>query len=594
MVDDELIGQTLGNKYEIQSEIGEGGMGKVYKAWHTVLGKAVAIKVPKRERCNDRQFVEAFIKEARLAAQLDHPNIVKINDVDEHDGIPYIVMEYVAGQNLRSMIRAFGAMPLDKICALFDQIAKALDYAHEQRIIHCDIKPSNILVDTGGRVKLVDFGIARAMVRAKGKQEEPKRSFGSPRYMSPEHVQGKELDARSDIYSLGIVLYEILTGTVPFDRGSSREIQEAHLSQPPVPPSKKRPGLPKGVDKVVLRALAKEPEKRYASAAQMASELRKVLFPRPFWPWLILIVAIIVFVLLVASYFVPSCNNFLIPVGLLTPAHTLSGVTLGVLSPTWREVVHTLTPTATSSVTSTAIPMRDLPSPAQATETATAQAAHTAFAQQTSTSLAKATSTAYALHTAAALATGTAAAGATRTALAQATNTAIALPTPSATVQAAVPQQTGTPTPSGYKYSAPQLSMPAKGATFTGYVAMEFSWQPVAPQLAADEYYALVITFLHRDGHCYPYLQATIKDTRWQGQLNPFLYDSDVLADRGLGWQHGWYVVVMRNPGTNDKGEIIGIELSPRSEERFFTWRLERETVSGPDARPTPTRTPKI
>nr|MBC7244205.1 serine/threonine protein kinase [Chloroflexota bacterium] len=559
-----MISQTLG-KYEIQGEIGEGGMGKVYKAWHPVLGKAVAIKVPQPEKCNDREFVEAFVREARLAARLDHPNIVKISDVDEHNGIPYIVMEYVPGLDLRKMIQEFGWLPPEKVCTLFDQIAEALDYAHAQGIIHCDVKPSNVLVDTDGRVKLVDFGIARARARVKRSQEEPKRSVGSPWYMSPEHVQGKELDGYSDIYSLGIVLYQMLTGKVPFERGSSREIKEAHLTQLPPPPSKKRPGLPRGVDSVVLRALAKEPEKRYASASQMARDLRAALFPTSRWPLVLLAVAIIVLVLLVISYFLPSCNSSL-PISMLVHMRTPSATVLEAAHPTLTAIIRVLTLTPTMSVTRVRTAFATA---AQATQTTVAKATQTAVLQATQTAIAKQTSTA----------------------AAKATSTAIAMHT--ATAQAAVVQPTSTRTPSPYKYPAPPLSTPAKDATFTGYVTMEFSWQPVAPQLAADEYYALVITFLHRDGHRYPYLQATTKSTRWQGQLNPFLYDSDVLADRGLGWQHGWYVVVMRNPGMNDKGQITGSAVSPRSEERLFTWKLEAGAPA-PGPRPTPTRTPKI
>lgn len=226
---------------------------------------------------------------------------------------------------------------------------------------------------------------------------------------------------------------------------------------------------------------------------------------------------------------------------------------------------------------------------AEATQTTIAQATQTAAVKQTSTAAAHATSTAVAVRTATAQAAATSATEATRTAAARATGTAAAIRTATA---AARPTSTYTPSP--YKYPAPQLQSPPKGATFTGYVSMEFRWQAVAPQLAADEYYVLVITFLHRDGHRYPYLQATTKDTRWQGQLNPFLYDSDVLADRGSGWQHGWYVVVMRNPGTDSRGQIMGTQLSPRSEERPFIWKLEVGAPGAPGVPPTPTRTPKV
>ncbi|MGB9879311.1 MAG: hypothetical protein ACPLRM_00990, partial [Anaerolineae bacterium] len=375
-----------------------------------------------------------------------------------------------------------------------------------------------------------------------------------------------------------------------------------------------RTGLPKGVDGVVLRALEKDAGKRYGSAAQMAKDLRKAFSGGSSRLWLLLlIVAVILLVLLVVSYFLPGYNDFLMPVRLITHMQTPLGATPQAASSTGTEVIHILTPAHTFSAAPVETEMQVAlatatgQAAAQATqiaaekakEAAAAQATQTAIAQQTSIASAKATSTASAMRTATASAASTVVAEATRTAMARALDTATAVQATTASAQAAVIWPAGTQTPSPYKYPTPQLQSPAKDATFTGYVTMEFSWQPVAPQLAADEYYALVITFLHRDGHRYPYLQATTKDTRWHGQLNPFLYDSEVLADRGLGWQHGWYVVVMRDPGTDSRGQITGTELSPHSEERLFTWKLEGETRGEPgveptDVRPTPTRTPKI
>jgi len=273
----ELVGRKLG-KYEIQDCIGAGGMADVYKGYHPTLGRSVAIKVLKLEQSADPAFVESFVNEARTAAQLSHPHIVTIYDVGEQDGIHYIVMEHVSGQNLQQLIRTQGRLPPKRACELFDQIADALNHAHSRGFVHCDVKPSNILLDADGQVKLTDFGIARAVAQTT-EEGERKKLVGSPRYMSPEHVQRKPLDHRSDIYALGVVLFEMLTGRVPFDEGDSSRIMYAHVSQRPPLPSSVNQWLPKEVDGVVLRALAKNPEVRYQNALQMAKDLRRVLLP---------------------------------------------------------------------------------------------------------------------------------------------------------------------------------------------------------------------------------------------------------------------------------------------------------------------------
>jgi len=253
-------------------------MADVYKGYHPELNRSVAIKVPKLERISDPAFVEAFLNEARTAAQLSHPNIVTIYDVGEQDGLPYIVMEYVSGQSLQQLIRTQGRLPRRMVCGLFEQIAEALNHAHSRGFVHCDVKPSNILLTADGRVKLTDFGIARAVAQAEV-GERRKKLVGSPRYMSPEHALGKPLDHRSDIYSLGVVLSEMLTGKVPFSQGNSSQIMQAHVTQRPPPPSSVNPDLSKEVDQVVLRALAKDSQKRYQNALQMAQDLRGALLP---------------------------------------------------------------------------------------------------------------------------------------------------------------------------------------------------------------------------------------------------------------------------------------------------------------------------
>jgi len=271
----ELVGRQLG-KYEVQGHIGGGGMAEVYKGYHPGLRRPAAIKLLKSKLSRDPAFVEAFVNEARFAAQLNHPHIVTIYDVGQQANLHYIVMEYIPGQSLQQLIRTQGGLPPRMVCQLFDQIADALNYAHRRGVVHCDVKPNNILLDAEGRARLTDFGIARAVNKAR-QEREGRQQIGSPRYMSPEHVLNKSLDHRSDIYSLGIVLFEMLTGKVPFGGSNSSQIMRAQVAQRPPPPSTVRPDLPKTVDEVVLRALAKEPTKRYQNALQMARDLRQAL-----------------------------------------------------------------------------------------------------------------------------------------------------------------------------------------------------------------------------------------------------------------------------------------------------------------------------
>jgi serine/threonine-protein kinase len=269
----DLVGKKLG-KYEITAKIGQGGMAIVYKAIDTTLQRTVALKVMLPHLSTDAGFVKRFQQEAITAANLKHPHIVTIYEVGEQDSIYYIAMEYVPGRTLQQIIKKEGVLSLERTVKLFNQIADALTYAHRQGLIHRDIKPSNILVDTEDNVTLTDFGIAKAaqyVTIVTG----PGRLMGTPQYMSPEHAEGKELDHRSDIYALGVVLYEMLTGKVPFSGETPTPILYAHVYKKPPPPRHLNPKIPKSVERVTLKALAKRPAMRYQSAVEMAQDLRE-------------------------------------------------------------------------------------------------------------------------------------------------------------------------------------------------------------------------------------------------------------------------------------------------------------------------------
>ena len=273
-VSDTLIGTLFDGRYQIQRKLGAGGMANVYLAEDQELGRRVAIKILNERHANDEQFVERFRREAKNAAALSHPNIVSIYDRGEAEGTYYIAMEYLDGRSLKELIVTRGEAPIGVAVEYAIQILSALRFAHRHGIVHRDIKPHNVLVNGEGAVKVTDFGIARA---GASQMTEAGSIVGTAQYLSPEQARGGEVDQRSDIYSLGIVLYELLTGTVPFTGDTPVEIAMKHLSQTPEPPSKKRADIPRELDMVVMRALAKNPDDRYQSAEEMAADLERVV-----------------------------------------------------------------------------------------------------------------------------------------------------------------------------------------------------------------------------------------------------------------------------------------------------------------------------
>jgi eukaryotic-like serine/threonine-protein kinase len=273
-VSDTLIGTLFDGRYTVVRKLGAGGMANVYLAEDQELGRRVAIKILNDRHANDEQFVERFRREAKNAAALSHPNIVSIYDRGEAEGSYYIAMEYVDGRSLKELIVSRGPAPITVAVEYARQILSALRFAHRHGIVHRDIKPHNALVDAEGRVKVTDFGIARA---GTSQMTEAGSIVGTAQYLSPEQARGSNVDQRSDVYSLGIVLYELLTGTVPFTGDTPVEIAMKHLSALPEPPSSRRSEIPRDLDLIVLRALAKDPEDRYQSAEEMDLDLERFL-----------------------------------------------------------------------------------------------------------------------------------------------------------------------------------------------------------------------------------------------------------------------------------------------------------------------------
>jgi serine/threonine protein kinase len=278
MQQDDLIGTTLGN-YRIIATLGQGGMARVYKAYQENLDREVAVKVLPPWFASDRSFVQRFNLEARLVARLSHPNIVTVHDANEQNGHLYIVMQLVDGGTLKhrmdQLLREGKVMSLEEAIPIFIQIASALTYAHEQNVIHRDVKPVNVLMDRSGRPILSDFGIAKVLASTQDNLTRPGAGVGTPEYMSPEQCQGGAVDQRADIYALGIMLFEALTGRPPFRGDSYPALAHSHIYEPPPRPSSINPAISLAVERVILKAIMKHPQQRYQSAAEMAEAFQQ-------------------------------------------------------------------------------------------------------------------------------------------------------------------------------------------------------------------------------------------------------------------------------------------------------------------------------
>jgi serine/threonine protein kinase len=275
----DVTGRTLGGRYRVEGELGRGGMARVYRGTDLVLGRPIAVKVLSSQYAGDGTFVSRFRREAQAAARLNHPNLVQVFDTGSDDGVQYIVMEYVEAKTLADYLSGGGRIMPDRAIELAASVCDALTVAHAQGVIHRDVKPANIMVTRDGHVKVTDFGIAR--VTTNETVEQTAAVLGTASYLSPEQAQGGAIDQRSDLYSLGCVLYEMLTGRPPFVADSPVAVASKHVLEQPVPPSRLNADVSPELDAIVMRALSKNPDDRYQDAAEMKEDLERARRGQP-------------------------------------------------------------------------------------------------------------------------------------------------------------------------------------------------------------------------------------------------------------------------------------------------------------------------
>jgi serine/threonine-protein kinase len=265
-------GMLLNNRYQLLEQLGSGGMSDVFRARDLMLERSVAIKVLHEDYSNDEAFQQRFRQEARAAANLSHPNIVTVHDFGFDHGQLFLVMEYIPGKDLKTILRQRGRFSVEEAIPLMVQACAGIGYANRAGLVHCDIKPHNMIVTPDARLKVTDFGIARALSTILP-DERADVVWGSPQYFSPEQAAGEAPSPASDVYSLGVVLYEVLTGALPFTAPSSEELARMHLTTPPIPLSEYVPDIPSALEQIVLKVLSKEPAARYRTADQLGRVL---------------------------------------------------------------------------------------------------------------------------------------------------------------------------------------------------------------------------------------------------------------------------------------------------------------------------------
>ena len=278
--------RLVGGRYELGELLGYGGMAEVHRGRDVRLGRDVAIKVLRADLARDPSFLARFRREAQSAAGLNHPSIVSVYDTGEDVGAegttqPYIVMEYVEGRTLRDILKAEGRLPARRAMEIVADVAAALDFSHRNGLVHRDVKPANVMITQNGAVKVMDFGIARAVADNAATVTQTANVIGTAQYLSPEQARGESVDARSDVYSTGCLLYELVTGTPPFQGDSPVAVAYQHVRENAPAPSSRVQGLPRALDSIVMKALAKNPQNRYQSAGEMRSDLQRALADQP-------------------------------------------------------------------------------------------------------------------------------------------------------------------------------------------------------------------------------------------------------------------------------------------------------------------------
>jgi eukaryotic-like serine/threonine-protein kinase len=271
-----MVGEVLAGRYELEELVGTGGMSSVFRAHDALLDRKVAVKILHQQYSGDGEYVERFRREARSVAALSHPNIVTVIDRGEHEGRQFIVFEYVEGENLKRLIERRGPAPVATALELGMQIAQGLSFAHQQGLVHRDVKPQNVLLNGDGRAKVTDFGIARSLDVQHG-MTQTGTVLGTSDYIAPEQAQGQHVDEHTDVYSLGVVLYELLTSEVPFPGENFVAVAMRHINEPPPPIRDKRPDVPPRVEAAVQKAMAKRPEDRFPTMAAFSAELEACL-----------------------------------------------------------------------------------------------------------------------------------------------------------------------------------------------------------------------------------------------------------------------------------------------------------------------------
>ena len=271
--DQTLVGTDFGTRYRVDSQLGQGGMGRVYRAYDKELNRNVAIKVLRQEYTDEPEAMERFKQELLLASKISHKNILRIHDLGDVDGVKFISMAFVEGCDLHQLLQKEGRLPADRIAAIGEQLCRALEAARVEGVVHRDLKPQNILVDQAGQIYVSDFGLAKSFESNATGMTRTGAFLGTPQYMSPEQIEGKPANHKSDLYAVGLILYEMGTGVMPFKGDSALEIMFQHVKQTPPNPKSLNPDLPEYLVAIILKCLEKDPAQRYETAGAILADL---------------------------------------------------------------------------------------------------------------------------------------------------------------------------------------------------------------------------------------------------------------------------------------------------------------------------------